>query len=110
MSTINRCALIVRPKQPYIDWANGVDDGPNSSGEHERTVYLAPDFYNQEEMEGWLREAYEEIFEQELWQWMTAEDTWPKERDFATFQTWFEVEYSSMVVDLCDEPPEWDPE
>ena len=25
--TINRSILITRPKQPYIDWANSMDDG-----------------------------------------------------------------------------------
>lgn len=30
--TINRAGLIVRPKQPYVDWANSVeDDGPRAN-------------------------------------------------------------------------------
>jgi len=27
MKTINRTAITIRPKQPYIDWANSFDDG-----------------------------------------------------------------------------------
>ncbi len=42
--TINRAALIVRPKQPYVDWANSVDDdGPRAILQQLRTdpsIYL----------------------------------------------------------------------
>ena len=42
--TINRAALIVRPKQPYVDWANSVDDeGPRAILQELRTdpsIYL----------------------------------------------------------------------
>ena len=42
--TINRAALIVRPKQPYVDWANSVDDdGPRAILQRLRTdpsIYL----------------------------------------------------------------------
>ena len=27
MEHVDRMALVVRPKQPYVDWANSVDDG-----------------------------------------------------------------------------------
>ncbi|MBT3387346.1 MAG: hypothetical protein HN417_05405 [Desulfobacula sp.] len=27
MKTINRTAITIRPKQPYIDWAKSFDDG-----------------------------------------------------------------------------------
>ena len=42
---LNRSALIVRPRQPYLDWAASLDDSglvPDVAGEH--TVYLAPGF------------------------------------------------------------------
>jgi hypothetical protein len=42
---LNRCALIVRPKQPFLDWAAQLDDSglvPDVKGE--QTVYLVPEF------------------------------------------------------------------
>ncbi len=33
--TINRAALIVRPKQPYAEWANSMDDGDPKAIERE---------------------------------------------------------------------------
>lgn len=42
---LNRGALIVRPKQPFLDWAAGLDDsGIVPDVEGERTVYLIPQF------------------------------------------------------------------
>lgn len=106
MSAVNRCALVVRPKEPYLAWANGVDDGSDYGADQEHTVYLAPDFNSLAEMKRWLEDEYAAIFEQELRAWMTDEATWPSPRDFALFRAWFAVEYSSIVIDLCNSPLE----
>lgn len=47
---LNRGVVIVRPKQPYLDWAAGLDDAgiapdPNS----EQTVYLIPPYEDEGE-------------------------------------------------------------
>jgi hypothetical protein len=100
---LNRGALIVRPKQPYIDWAAGLDDSgilPDPRGE--RTAYLIPSFETDEEAWGILEEVYEEVFEKELLDWHTDRDAWPQDRDFAMFQEWFEIALHSVVEDLCD--------
>src|SRR5438552_13898383 len=42
---LNRGVVIVRPKQPYLDWAAGLDDSgivPDPNGE--QTVYLIPSY------------------------------------------------------------------
>ena len=42
---LNRGVLIVRPGQPYIDWAAQLDDsGLVPDSEDEKTVYLIPEF------------------------------------------------------------------
>lgn len=50
---LNRSAVIVRPKQPYRDWAAGMgEDGPKLLPyiDEERTIYLIPDFeYDEDE-------------------------------------------------------------
>jgi hypothetical protein len=110
MSTLNRWAIIVRPKQPYIDWANSFDGPRYDEADPEPNVYLAPGFAYTPDLWEWLKEGYPFIFEEELWLWMTQEADWPPDRDYAMFEQWFEVEVSSMVIDLCDRPPEWDEE
>ena len=100
---INRGVLIVRPKQPFLDWAAGLDDSgvlPNVTGE--QTVYLIPEFEMPDEAQSILKKVYLEVFENELWGWHTDESAWPKKRDLKTFREWFAIELHSVVEDLCD--------
>jgi hypothetical protein len=97
-----RAALIVRPKQPYLDWAASLDDSglvPDVHGE--MTVYLIPEFADDGEAGEILAEVYGEVFERELFGWHTDEATWPANRTLQLFREWFEIELHSMVEDLC---------
>lgn len=99
---INRAAVVVRPAQPYIDWAVSLDDsGLTPDPADEATVYLIPNYAD--EVEAWelLSRIYEEIFENELWSWHTEEEDWPGDRTFVMFRAWFDVELHSIVEDLC---------
>jgi len=100
---LNRGVVIVRPKQPFLDWAAGLDDSgivPDPHGE--QTVYLIPSYEDDEAAWELLERVHPGIFENELHRWHTDEAAWPRDRDFATFKEWFEVELHSVVEDLCD--------
>ena len=100
---LNRGVVIVRPRQPYLDWAAGMDDSgivPDPNGE--QTVYLIPGYADDEEAWEVLQTVQAAIFENELHGWHTDEMAWPRNRDFAMFKAWFEVEFHSVVEDLCD--------
>ena len=99
---LNRAVLIVRPKQPYIDWAKALDDsGLVPEFEGEKTAYLIPSFEDDAEAESVLKQIFPEIFERELEGWHTDETEWPKKRTFAMFKQWFHLELHSVVEDLC---------
>lgn len=101
---LNRAALIVRPKQLFLDWAAGLDDSglvPDVDGE--KTVYLVPEFESDEEGLRVLKRVYAEIFERELDGWHTDPSAWPQKRDFKTFQQWFSIELHSVVEDVVDD-------
>jgi hypothetical protein len=98
---LNRGVLIVRPKQPYIDWAAGLDDSglvPDRDGE--QTVYLVPSFEDDDEAWEIVEDVYAEVFERELEGWHTEESAWPPNRTFAMFKEWFDIELHSVVKDL----------
>jgi len=100
---LKRGVLIVRPKQPYLDWAAGLDDSgllPDPSDE--KTIYLIPSFESDEKARKIVEQVYAEDFENELYGWHTDETAWPQNRDFKMFQDWFEIELHSVVEDLCD--------
>lgn len=100
---LNRAVLVVRPKQPFLDWAAQLDDSglvPNAEGE--QTVYLIPQFDDDDEAQKVLDRVFAEVFERELFGWHTDESAWPRKRTLALFREWFTVELHSVVEDLCD--------
>ena len=100
---VNRSALIVRPKQPFLDWAMRLDDsGLVPSIDDEQTVYLIPEYDDDDHAAEILKLVFAEVFERELFEWHTDEAAWPKDRTFALFREWFDVEFHSVVEDLCD--------
>jgi hypothetical protein len=103
---INRGAITVRPKKPYIDWAVSLDDtGLTPDGEGESTVYLIPEFEDDVEALEVLSKVFERIFENELQSWHRDEAAWPQNRTWAMFRAWFDVEFHSCVEDVCGDDP-----
>jgi hypothetical protein len=84
---LNRAALIVRYKQPFIDWINAADPSPASSptftlaevNRQEHTVYLL-EIEDDAELQQWLSVNAEALFDQELNGWYTDPGLWPKDR------------------------------
>jgi hypothetical protein len=100
---LNRSVLIVRPRQPMVDWVAGLDEsGLASNVEGGQTAYLVPEFDDDDEAQQVLEDVFAEVFERELFGWRTDEATWPANRDLALFMQWFEIELHSVVEDLCD--------
>jgi len=105
---INRSMLIVKPKQPFLDWARSLDEESKDltferiSGDE--TAYLVPQMWDDAGAESIVEWCYDILFELELDSWCVDPDTWPETRDLPTFLEWFKVEYHSLVLDLCAEP------
>ena len=91
MSLINRVALTVTRKQPYMDWANGTD-GPEPivtyPADNPRSTYLVPDYGLEPDLAKLLDEFWEDVFESELSMWMEDEGTWPQARTREMFDEW----------------------
>lgn len=106
MYAINRSAVVVKLRQPYRGWARpsaGALDPAFGGAAGFGSVYLFPEFEDQEQGEALLREAYGAIFESQLLAWGLDESVWPKERDWQTFHEWFEVELHGDVYEMVDE-------
>ncbi len=82
---VNRSAMVLRPKGPYIAWAReiGKDSAfptgdPAASLREVRTAYLVPRFDDREQAREVLAAWAEVLFELELAQWATDPERWPK--------------------------------
>jgi alpha-mannosidase len=81
---LNRAALIVRYRQPFVDWINGADPAPGSHTvtlaevNEEHTVYLV-EVEDDDALGRWLAANHRTLFEHELNGWYTDEALRPQE-------------------------------
>ncbi len=99
-NTINRIAILVYPKKPFIDWLKYVDpevplfDDIDDS----KTVYLLPEEAS-ENYQKYVKKICTKIFENQLLAWFTNPTVWPHDRSWKVFQDWFHVEMHSIIYD-----------
>lgn len=110
MYKIDRSVAVIKPKQPFVDWANQLPDPEIIVNlkdlQKECTVFLIPDYDFEEEAIECIEELCEDIFVEMLFSWHTEESHWPDNRSSDMFWKWFEVEFHSMVIDPYEDPIE----
>jgi hypothetical protein len=102
---VNRSAITITAKQPFLDWIRNLPDSKIHDTtleeiNEESNVYLLPEWEDDQQRDGILREYFDDIFIQELNAWWTSDKDWPKDRNIAMFKKWFEIQYHSIVEDL----------
>jgi hypothetical protein len=111
MEAVRRVALIVRPKQPYVDWANSVDGSASPLALKEARAHPSIYLVNAEPEEVLQIERYvEEIFEAELEAWTDDETRWPPDRTSLLFYLWFDVITANQLWDLDEQDSMFDDE
>lgn len=111
MPLVNRCAVVVKPRRPFLEWLNLLLDDRDLSLESVRNephIFLLSEYVYDDEQPEILEHFYDLIFEIVLQSWITDEPLWPADRSFTMFQDWFDVEFASMVIDLVDQPLTYD--
>ena len=113
MFQIDRSVAIIKPKQPFVDWANSVGDEKEPYSIHDfRTdcsVILLPVLDSDEHAEAFIKEIFQDVFELELSSWIVVDEMWPENITYKMFQEWFDVEFHSMVFDLLQSDIEKEP-
>ena len=109
MHEVNRSAIIVVPKQPFLDWLHSVDDTSKDltlrDMAEEPAIYLVEECESQKAFNDQLRKFATHIFEEQLDGWWTEQSDWPANRTYGAFRRWFECRYHSQVFDLCEGLP-----
>lgn len=108
MKSINRNIVIIKPKEPLLDWLKSLPEPPAEfTLEFLRTdclSFLIPETGSEKEALALLEKHFEKIFEAELMVWRTRDRNWPQNRTFSKFKDWFDMEFHSEVIDLVDVP------
>jgi len=109
LPVVNRSAVILIANQSFLDWINhhpilnltltleDLNDEP--------IVFLIQTQTG--EPDEWLERNYLRLFEEELEGWHTDESLWPEDLSYAAFRQFFEVRFSSLVVDTISAQLKW---
>jgi hypothetical protein len=85
----NRDILLVRPKRPFVEWANNYDDKkmPEEVILQSKTMYLVEEIEinDSENIEKLIKKKYQEIFKNELYLWYRDENYFPEKLTYNLF-------------------------
>lgn len=110
MDDINRSVAIVTPKQPFLDWTKlddkeGLAEGVFQNMHADPHASLLPEYEDDDERQRVIEHFWPAIFESMLDSWSRDRSGWPRGRDFAMFEAWFDVRLCSVVEDLLVSEP-----
>ncbi len=108
MKFVSRAVLVLRAKQPYVDWVNGLLEPGQpmvtlADARAAGSAFLIPPFTRDADAQEFVERQAPAMFEHELGMWMDDRSTWPSARDIAAFHAWFDVEVHEIVVDLGED-------
>ena len=107
MRHINRAIAVIKPRQPFIDWANSLDrEQPPlilAQARSDIRALLIPEPERRHDGRRFIELNYAFIFEDELTVWSRDKTLWPEPRTMGLFEEWFDVEIHSMVFDLGED-------
>ncbi|MEZ6194578.1 MAG: hypothetical protein R3F20_02455 [Planctomycetota bacterium] len=105
---VNRRAVIVRHRPAFYEWWRQVESDADLAGgeviDSEPTVYLLA--IDEADVDGQLGLAanWRAIMRDQLEGWCEDRDLWPAPVSEELFDSWFEVESASLVLDLTEDP------
>lgn len=102
---LNRSAVLLRPKQPFLDWMKQGDDEDLAAGVYEDAckdpeINLVPEFEDAASRDRVLARCWPQLFERMLAAWSVDESTWPSNRSLQMFRQWFEIQGFALVADV----------
>ena len=105
MKSLNRTALTIVALDPMKEWVNfklALDD-PYTLEEinSDSSIYLIDELDNPEDdIAKYITKNFLTLFTQELEDWTDDQSLWPTELTLNRFNTWFEIQPHSLIVDL----------
>ncbi len=106
MFEVDRLVAVIKPKEKMLAFLrsqpNAGRDLTLETVRNDCTALLIPAYESPKMARGFIEKYYPGIFENELEAWGIPENEWPKDRDLAMFDAWFDVEFHSIVYDIAE--------
>ena len=95
MRMVNRTAVVIKPRQPFLDWINNTPQlnlsSPVTMEEllEDCDIILLPDTDSLEGAHELLEPLKPDLFAVQLDGWLCDPNAWPQDRSAAVFDQWF---------------------
>lgn len=103
---IDRAALIIRPKQPFLDWLSHavpeLNDDVTLEVLHQDLPVQLISLADADVFDDWLQDHFVDILEHEFGQYVENRGLWPEQRDWVLFNRWFDIHLHTQVFDVVD--------
>ncbi len=111
--SINRSALILKPKQALIDWVNQIfPEEPleyDFEEQHDsQDIFLIPEVDSVEEGLEWLKENFDYFMQYELDSYCADTSRWPDELDWTLFERFFDYSLQIEVIDTVEDEEDFE--
>ncbi len=111
MKLLNRSAITLLARAPFAQWIASLplDEELKSTVvsldelRKEGNVYLIDEVDEEADFSGFLQNAWEKIFKNELAAWDEFGDHWPENLSYDLFMQWFEYGHQIMTFDVSEE-------
>lgn len=95
-----KVAVVIHPRQPYIEWINILDEDHNVClSDVPSSVFIVQRKKLSSDTKSIIRRHYKLMFEKQLQNWWEYSNDWPQKRDLKLFHLWFDLE---VIEDVCD--------
>ena len=104
MQYINRSAIVINYKKPFIEWANSLHKNALKLSlnqiNQDNIVYLVEEYDDLHHLDEIIKPKFEAIFRDLLKGWCKNKSMWPEKMSWKLFNEWFEINAHSRVKDL----------
>ena len=102
MNIVNRGFIFVKPKNPFVSWAQSNHPEIVIDENAEGSVYLIEeDFWDDDLV---LQQYAKKIAQQEFSSIIEDQNVWPQWNDLDEFEAFFSIEMGCTCIDLRNEP------
>jgi hypothetical protein len=111
MKELPRSLIILKPKQPFVDWLNDWDEECKMALDEtcrDLDAILIPDCEAEDQVMVFVRANAKKLFEHALDDWCADRSLWPKDLSYHKLREWFDVEIHCSVFDAVElESEQW---
>jgi hypothetical protein len=102
MNIINRGFIFVKPKNPFITWAQSKHPALVIDANAEGSVYLIEEEFWDDELV--FKQYAAKIAEQEFGSIIEDQNVWPQWNNLEEFEAYFSIEMGCTCIDMRNEP------